>query len=239
MAPRVHIDMPPRHALSDVFPRMKEAKYEGLVLSIRTNGFNEDLGGKIIKSADGHIVDGYHRYRACVELGIDPEPYVRVLENDTELAEIANQIVAANAQRRHLSAAAEAMSMLLLNGQLPPEARWTDARIRHATGIKASTLSQAKRALSMDEDVAIEIATGNESFEGGHLKATGERVRSEGPAIVWNTTKSVGRFRAIVDSMGLTDARTHTKVLTQWMNAVQAAQKTGESGRTVQLTITV
>jgi len=47
---------------------MNEREYQSLKESIRTEGLKD----AIIVNSDGHIIDGQHRKRACIELGIKP-----------------------------------------------------------------------------------------------------------------------------------------------------------------------
>ena len=56
------------HPAADAFPMMDEARYRELVEDIRRNGQRE-----IITLCDGMILDGRNRYRACIEIGIEPK----------------------------------------------------------------------------------------------------------------------------------------------------------------------
>ena len=55
------------HPLSDIFPAMPDAEYRQLVKDIARNGLLED-----ILLYDEKILDGRHRYRACIDNGIEP-----------------------------------------------------------------------------------------------------------------------------------------------------------------------
>lgn len=54
-----------QHPLSSAFPAMPDADFRALVEDIRQHGQRDPA-----TLADGMIVDGWHRYRACEELGI-------------------------------------------------------------------------------------------------------------------------------------------------------------------------
>lgn len=55
---------------ADVMPDMGDEEYQALKASIREHGFDETT--PIVVDADGVIVDGHHRFRACQELGVEP-----------------------------------------------------------------------------------------------------------------------------------------------------------------------
>lgn len=55
------------HPASEIFPLMDDTRYRELVEDIRRNGLRVD-----IETMGGQILDGRNRYRACVELGIEP-----------------------------------------------------------------------------------------------------------------------------------------------------------------------
>jgi len=80
------------HPGADIFPMMDEASYAALREDIREHG--QRIGIDVI---DDLIVDGRNRYKACIELGI--EPYIRLFEGDDPLA----YILSMNLHRRQLS----------------------------------------------------------------------------------------------------------------------------------------
>src|SRR6516164_7782662 len=55
------------HPLADLVPPMSGEEYEALVADIKKNGL---LG--VIVLHEGMILDGRHRYRACLEAGVEP-----------------------------------------------------------------------------------------------------------------------------------------------------------------------
>ena len=80
-------------ALATIFPGMSGGEYVSLKDSIRNLGLLED-----VTLWRGMVVDGYHRLRACLELGI--EPSFHHLPGDAIPLEY---VAGKNASRRHMS----------------------------------------------------------------------------------------------------------------------------------------
>jgi len=82
------------HPLADALPEMLTDEYLELVADIKTNGLREPL-----MLYENKILDGRHRYRACVELGITPNT-----NTFTGTAVDAKAyVVSLNVHRRHLT----------------------------------------------------------------------------------------------------------------------------------------
>jgi len=79
-----------------LLPPLPKDEYEALKTSIKEKG----LYSPITVNNARVILDGYHRYKACVELGIEPKYEVREFAN--QLLEKAF-VVEVNLQRRHLN----------------------------------------------------------------------------------------------------------------------------------------
>ncbi len=91
------------HPMAELLPSMGAAEYAGLLEDIRENGLIEPIW---IDSAS-RIIDGRHRYRACVELG--REPITRHLETREDPLTF---ILSMNLHRRHLSVSQRSMLAL-------------------------------------------------------------------------------------------------------------------------------
>jgi hypothetical protein len=79
------------HQLANLFPLMRGDEFSSFVLDIKDNGLREP-----VCLYDGKILDGRNRYRACRELGFDPE-FVS-FAGDCPL----RFVISKNLQRRHL-----------------------------------------------------------------------------------------------------------------------------------------
>ncbi|MBX7229636.1 MAG: S-adenosylmethionine-binding protein, partial [Burkholderiaceae bacterium] len=80
------------HPLCTLFPRMAGAEFEALKQDILNNGLHQP-----IVLHDGMVLDGGNRYRACLELGVEP------LTEEYEGDDIVAYVLSANLHRRHMS----------------------------------------------------------------------------------------------------------------------------------------
>lgn len=98
-----------RHPLSAAFGDMPTDEYNELVADVKRHGLITPV--VYVTDERGHklILDGWHRYRACIEAGVTPrlEPFDFVVEPATEQSgrtmTQAEFVVAQNAHRRHLT----------------------------------------------------------------------------------------------------------------------------------------
>jgi ParB-like chromosome segregation protein Spo0J len=79
-----------------LLPKMSEEEFAELKVSIQTEGQHYS----IIVNEDLEVLDGHHRYRACIELGIEPDFEVRKF--DDKLIE-KKFVIETNLRRRHLN----------------------------------------------------------------------------------------------------------------------------------------
>lgn len=80
------------HPLCTLFPRMAGAEFAALVADIKANGLRQP-----ITLADGLILDGGNRYRACLEAGVTPKFSEFTGEN------LVTFVLSANLHRRHMT----------------------------------------------------------------------------------------------------------------------------------------
>jgi len=124
------------HEVCNVFPMMSDEEYRQLVLDIKANGLRE-----AIWVHQGKIIDGRNRYRACMELGI--EPRYREWDGQGSLVQF---VVSLNLHRRHLTSSQKAVIALEIEKYLAKEA----AERRRA----AAALTNAKLGREYDETLS-------------------------------------------------------------------------------------
>jgi len=77
-------------------PPLTPAEYEALKESIRING----QLNPIIVNPEGYILDGVHRYRACMELGVEPKYIIEKFDDPLEEKKF---VIESNLMRRQLT----------------------------------------------------------------------------------------------------------------------------------------
>lgn len=82
----------PYHAAAAIFPGMHEDDMNALVEDVRRNGLLQPIW-----TYDGQIIDGRHRYEACLETGTEPQ--FREYGGDDVIA----FVIGLNLMRRHLT----------------------------------------------------------------------------------------------------------------------------------------
>lgn len=83
------------HPAAEIFPEMSAKAFAELKADIQANGQQE-----AILLYDNEILDGRHRYRACTELGIEPEFAEAIIDR---LGDPVSYVISKNLHRRHLS----------------------------------------------------------------------------------------------------------------------------------------
>ena len=82
------------HEVANIFPMMQGEEFDALKADIAANGLRE----AIWLHPDGRIIDGRNRYRACCELGIEPEYHTWNCSGS-----LVSFVVSLNLHRRHLT----------------------------------------------------------------------------------------------------------------------------------------
>ena len=88
------------HELANLFPAMSDLEFEALADNINERGLLEP-----ILTFENKIVDGRHRYRACLLKHIEP----RFVEWDDDEDELVKHVLSLNLLRRHLDESQRAM----------------------------------------------------------------------------------------------------------------------------------
>lgn len=87
------------HPVSEIFPSLPQAEFDALVADITANGLREP-----IHIMGDSVVDGRHRYRACLQAGVEPQ-FV-VVPDGSDLNAL---VISLNLRRRHLDESQRAM----------------------------------------------------------------------------------------------------------------------------------
>mgnify|MGYP002737191602 CR=1 FL=1 len=94
-----------QHPLSAAFPGLNEEDFRGLIDDIDANGVRE----KIVVY-EGMILDGWHRYSACMELSVKNIPMLEYEGDDP-----VGFVLSKNLHRRHLDASQRAFALAQLS----------------------------------------------------------------------------------------------------------------------------
>lgn len=142
------------HPLAETIPAMTQDEYETLKASIKTHGFNQAFPVLLWHNM---VLDGRHRYTACLELGIDPYCVEWV---GTE--EQAQQFVfSANVARRSLSPSQRAA--LVAKVYLSDTNTKTVDELASAAHVSQRQATQAIRVAREEPEAVNEIIAGKET----------------------------------------------------------------------------
>lgn len=133
-----------RHPLSAAWPNMSAEEYASLIESIQMHGQRDP-----IVLLDGEILDGWHRYRACVEAGM--EPVFTAFEGDDP-----KDFVSDKHNRRSLNLTQRMTAIALMNEWAPSHrprkvevtSTLTNAALAKQAGGSTKTAQQVKAAIS-------------------------------------------------------------------------------------------
>lgn len=106
------------HPVASLFPMMGEQAFRELCADIEAHG---QLS--LIWTHEGQIVDGRNRYRACLELGLEPQ-----FSEWDQRGNLVDFVVSLNLRRRHLTASQRAVVAYRMLPMLEAEAK--ERRIR-------------------------------------------------------------------------------------------------------------
>ena len=118
-----------QHPLSAAFPSMSSDDFAALVEDVRANGQREPV---IV--LDDMVLDGWHRYSACLQLDIKPAHFTFAGADPVAF------VLSQNLHRRHLSASQRAAAVVACN-------EWAPAR-RPNKVEPGSTLSQTNAQMA-------------------------------------------------------------------------------------------
>lgn len=184
-------DPVPEHEYATMFPPMLPSEYNDLKLDIAKNGLLVP-----IYLADGQIVDGRHRYRACRELGIEPK-----FENWDGKGSLAHFVIALNLNRRHLTTSQKANVAVKMLPMFEKEAkerqlagvklsdaeleeldkneRTSAGQVARVLGISGRSVATAKKLAEIAPDLSDAVSEGKMSLNKALAQAN-ERPNADG-----------------------------------------------------------
>jgi 16S rRNA G966 N2-methylase RsmD len=168
------------HPIADLIPSMSEEEYRGLVEDIKINGLIDP-----IYLFEGRILDGRHRYRACLELNI--EPRFEEYQGDGPVA----FVISRNLKRRHLTESQRAALAVELLPYIEKEARERQVKsggeygVLGGRGIKKGSEEYNEKVLQLQEQDKKESEdqndkTNGDNHTGGDNGKTLEKKISQG-----------------------------------------------------------
>ena len=133
-----------RHPVSEIFPDMGEKEFAEFVADIKEHGLHEP-----IRVLGTQIIDGWHRYQACLELEI--EPVFKPVSEEEDLLEFS---LSYNRFRRHITGGQDVTVQVLVNEireeMHRPKAgdtALTAQEIADRTNTSRSTVQRAKKGI--------------------------------------------------------------------------------------------
>jgi len=186
--------LPKIHPVALLMPEMTDLQYLALKEDIKLRG----LRTPILLAPDGRIVDGRHRFRACQELGIEPN-YVRAKYKSD--AELAREVVSLNLKRRHLTQSQESW----VAAQLIPLFE-EEARARREQGQTKGRAKNSKK--SVERNIALDQSEGADAAEATstELKDSARKAASDAATMVGVSTRMV-EYAKRVQASGTEDVQ--------------------------------
>lgn len=145
-----------QHPLSAAFPAMTAEEFQELKDSIENIGVQNP-----ITLLDGMVIDGWHRYSACMALGMEC-PVVELAQG----TDPRDFVMAQNQARRHVTKAQLAMATTAVYAWKPPHREKahiecdlpakTNAELASIAGVHANTITQAKTVTAQAAPVVVD-----------------------------------------------------------------------------------
>jgi DNA-binding Lrp family transcriptional regulator len=129
------------HPLASMFPMMKGEEFDAFVADIETHGLHER-----ITLYQGKILEGRHRYRACLRAKV--EPRFKQFKGDDAAATAF--VVSRNIHRRHLKPKEKRD---LLEKLLKADPQKSNRQIAKATGVSHPHIAKVRKELEKAGDV--------------------------------------------------------------------------------------
>ena len=188
----VRADTFERHELSTAFQDMPDDEFMSLIESITAKGIIDN----IIKIHEGQILDGWHRYRACQELGILRKLRFQVWNTEKD-GDPLDYVIAKNLDRRRHTASQVAQILLELTNRyghggdrskVSKRDLETLETIAKRGNVSVSTMKRAAAVQKLDPETV-------ESVKQGKVSATKALDAAKKDALIDQITANVSAFR--------------------------------------------
>lgn len=218
------------HPLCTLFPRMDGTEYESLKADIKANGLRQP-----IVLHEGMILDGGNRYRACMDVGIEPE-FVAF-----EGGNLVSFVLSANLHRRHMTPGQQAAIVASAQDWAKANARGGDRKSDQSatlhfdssasraaeSGASLRTQKMADKVAKADPDLAKQVAHGKVS-----LPKAIERIEPKRKAEAKDDDAAFGDFDPLED---LKDAQAEIQRLQAQVKAMSADDTAAELARQISI----
>jgi DNA-binding Lrp family transcriptional regulator len=171
-------------------PAMSAEEFESLKASIAEHGQLVP----VLVDARGELVDGFHRTRACTELGI--EPVKTVVAGDAD--QLRSLALVVNVARRHLTAGARRG---IVAGELRRDPSRSDRAIAAAVGVTHPTVAAVRAEL--EEREQLERLTSRTGLDGRTRRLAekpNENVHTVLPSPFAGQETAAGAYRLVITS---------------------------------------
>ena len=204
-----------RHALSSIFGDMPDEDFASLMESIKSDGFFDPL----IRMHEGQVLDGWHRYRAALELNI-----VRRLKfttwNTEDEGDPESFVLARNIERRHLTPGQRAQIAVSFNERFGHGGDRKSDEIKSPNGDLKSRQELAKQAnvgtRTIDRAVQVEKSGQAEAVIAGE-KSASEVIEEMTVNELWKQIKpAISEWKQAREGVGHASKTMFIKATLRW-----------------------
>lgn len=157
------------HPLAALFPMMTDDELQDLADDIRENG----LLHPIVLDADGVLIDGRNRLRACEIASVDPK-FSKLNGHDA-----AAYIVSANLERRNLTKGQQAMALAMIYPEPGKGGRGNRQSLAENARVSSTRLTQSRSILRHSRALAEDVLARRISFDEALETVEEERTASQ------------------------------------------------------------
>jgi hypothetical protein len=154
------------HPAAAVFPMLDEEELTELAIDINANGLQQP----IVLDADGQLIDGRNRLRACAMAGV--EPRFTTLDGQDPVA----YILSANIARRHLTTGQRAMAAAQVERFATNQSVRT---VAHASGVAHSRIVKAHVVMEYAPDLVAGVLRGELSLDAAYEEARRRKSQAD------------------------------------------------------------